>query len=295
MGKYLRRFPVFFTECLSRTQFNDYYSVTIRTDTGGTKTDTNSMNALGYGAFDASGATEVFTMSLAVDTDTKAASFDLGVSNVVDNLYDSSLVVTKAGETDCDSCGDCSSCPIFPMCQADCADPPPKTCSFYRNCAEASLECGDSGYPLAYGEKNCNRFSNNLYLFSANGVNWIWGTMSCLQHALVPVLEPCTATCDSLRTAAFDSHPTCYVQNGFCSLSCPDILAVLVTVNTDLLTLDSLKQVLQTSGLCLQQILNTLKGCTGEILVEEFPLAASSAAATLLIKVAIHFFESLIE
>ena len=223
------------------------------------------MNALGLGAFDADGATDWFTLTLKVPADTKSVEYDIGVSNVADNLLDSSIVVDKVGDLQCDKCGDCESCPSDPMCQSTCLDPLYKSCNFYRNCAEGQLGCGNGGYPLAYGEKNCNRFVNNLNYFTANGQDWIFNTMHCLQTAMVPVLKPCTATCSSFETAAFNSHPGCYVDNGFCGLQCPDVLAVMMTVNTDLVSLQSLKQVVQTSGLCIQNLIQTLTGCGGDV------------------------------
>ncbi|KAF2478358.1 uncharacterized protein BDR25DRAFT_251125 [Lindgomyces ingoldianus] len=247
------------------TQFNDYYSITIRSDTGAFVTITNSMNALGLGAFDASGATDIFTLSLQVPTNTKSVSYDIGVSNVADNLYDSSLVVEKVGDADCDKCGDCESCPTDPMCQPSCKNPPPKSCDFYTTCAEAQLGCGAEGYPVRYGRKNCLAFDRNRAFFTPAGQSFIWGTMSCLQRALVPALETCKESCDSLAAKAFASHAGCYVDNGFCGLGCGDILAVLITVNTDLVSKESGSQVLDTMGLCIGKALETLTGCTGEV------------------------------
>jgi hypothetical protein len=52
------------------TQFNDYFSVTIRSQSGYYTTISKSMNALGLGAFDyASGATNWYTLKLEVSKD----------------------------------------------------------------------------------------------------------------------------------------------------------------------------------------------------------------------------------
>ena len=150
------------------------------------------------------------------------------------------------------------------MCQDQCQNPPEKSCSFYCQCAEAQMDCGPTSYALAYGEKNCNKFGNNLKLFSSDSQDWIFGTMHCFQLAVVQILEPCTATCDSFRAAALASHPSYY---GFCSLKCLGILAVLFTVVTDLFTLESLKQVIRTGDLCLNKISDTLSGCRGDVLL----------------------------
>jgi hypothetical protein len=239
--------------------------VTIRSDTGAFVTVTNSMNALGLGAFDSSGTTNVFTLELDVPANTKSIMYDIGVSNVADNLYDSSLVVEKVGENKCDKCDSCEACPDRPACQANCKNPPPQSCGFYADCAEKELKCGASGYPIRYGQKNCLAFSRNLNYFTVQGQNFIWGTMSCLQKFLSPLIQSCDETCASISTKAFGSHPKCYTDNGFCSLGCGDILVLLATVNKDLL--ESGGQIVDTAKICLSNALDTLKGCAGEILV----------------------------
>ncbi|KAH0565383.1 hypothetical protein GP486_001217 [Trichoglossum hirsutum] len=276
------------------SQFNDYYSVTIRSDTGAFVTVTNSMNALGLGAFDASGATDWFTLTLGVPANTKSVEYNIGVSNVADNLLDSSVIVDKVGDLQCEQCGDCTSCPSDPMCQPSCTNPPPKSCSFYRNCAEGQLGCGATGYPLGYGEKNCNKFEKNLGFFSPQGQAWIFGTMHCLQVAMVPMLQPCTATCDSFRSAAFASHAGCYVSNGVCGLGCADIMWLFMTVGGDLVTKESLSQVLETAEGCLNNLIQTLSGCTGELLAAAIvgTSALASKAMSTAIKVVLKYLSS---
>jgi hypothetical protein len=168
------------------------------------------------------------------------------------------------------------------MCQDSCRNPPMQSCAFYRTCAEGQLGCGDGGYPIHYGEKNCLRFSNNLSKFSSNGQSFIWNTMICLQRAMVPVLEPCTATCDSFSVAAFNSHPGCYVQGGFCGV---DIYATLMTVGSDLFEGPALRQVLCTTVGCAQNLLTTLNGCLGTITTTFPSLGASAVIILAVIKV----------
>jgi hypothetical protein len=247
------------------SQFNDYYSITIRSNTGAFVTVTNSMNALGLGAFDANGATNWFTLTLPVPTNTKSVRYDVGVSNVGDNFYDSEVIIDKVGDLQCDKCGDCASCPSDPMCQPSCSNPPIRTCDFYRNCAEGQLGCGPDKYPIHYGEKNCIKISKNAPHFSAAGQAWIWGTMHCLQTSMVPVLQPCTATCDSFTTAAFASHTPCYLQNGICALPCTDLIWLFSSVASDLFTSESLRQAWGVGGGCMQNIVQTLQGCGGTV------------------------------
>ena len=68
------------------TQFNDYFSLMIRSDVGGYNAYTNSMNALGLPAFDASGATGNYTLLLDI-TGAGRVNFDVAVSNVGDAAY----------------------------------------------------------------------------------------------------------------------------------------------------------------------------------------------------------------
>jgi hypothetical protein len=248
-----------------RTQFNDYFSITIRSDTGVYVTVTNSMNALGLGAFDSTGATTVFTLTLDVPANTKSIMYDIGISNVADNLYDSSLVVEKVGENKCDQCDSCEACPERPACQESCKNPPPRSCAFYADCAEKEFKCGASGYPILYGQKNCLAFDRNRNFFTPQGQNFIWGTMSCLQQFLSPLIQSCGETCLSISDKAFESHPKCYTENGFCSLGCGDILVLLAVVRKDLF--ESRKQIVETGVICLTKALDTLKGCAGDILV----------------------------
>nr|XP_036587285.1 uncharacterized protein CTRU02_03058 [Colletotrichum truncatum]KAF6798016.1 hypothetical protein CTRU02_03058 [Colletotrichum truncatum] len=247
------------------SQYNDYYSITIRSNTGAFVTVTNSMNALGLGAFDSSGATDWFTLSLPVPSNTDSVRYDVGVSNVADNLLDSQVVVEKVGDLQCENCGDCSTCPTDPMCQPSCTNPPIKSCSFYRNCAQSQLGCNAGEYPLAYGEKNCLKISSNVELFSSAGQDWVWNTMHCLQVKMVPVLQPCTASCASFSAAAFASHTGCYLENGICSLPCLDLVLLFASVGTDLFTKESLVQAVQVGAGCLENIRETLQGCGGTV------------------------------
>jgi hypothetical protein len=231
------------------TKYNDYYIVTIRSNTGNAITVSHSMNELGLGAFDGSGATDFFTLNMPVDPKTEWVAFDVGVSNVADNLLDSQVIVNKLGDLTCDQCGSCETCPGDPMCQPTCKDPPVKSCAFYADCAEATLQCGAGGYPLAYGQKNCLAFQSDLTKYTAAGQAFIWSTMHCLQLALLQAIQ-CDSTCDTAGTAAFNSHPKCYIDSGFCGLPIKDWWQVVKTVGWDLAGIKPIQQMLQTGGSC---------------------------------------------
>ncbi|KAK5996059.1 hypothetical protein PT974_04486 [Cladobotryum mycophilum] len=233
------------------SNFNDYYSISIRSNQGNLATESQSMNGLGRGAFDSNGATGWLTLQVGVDQGTQWVQFDVGVANVGDSAYDSQVVVAAIGDLTCDQCGDCTKCPGHPVCQPTCQDPPLRSCNFYQRCAEDTLACGPEGYPTKYGTKNCRRFENNLTKFTQKGQDWIWNTMHCLQKALIQPLSQCNMNCDSIRTIAFDSHPTCYLQSGMCDLDVEDWIMIVVTVNSDLIDGNSLDQVLTTAGGCI--------------------------------------------
>lgn len=96
-----------------------------------------------------------------------------------------------------------------------CSRPRGNRCEFYRQCAEATYKCGDSGYPIAYGEKYCHRFSglkgDDL---SKEGFAWRDATLTCLQQDIANlfVTSNKVKTCGDLKDFAFASHVGCYTQ-----------------------------------------------------------------------------------
>jgi hypothetical protein len=116
-----------------------------------------------------------------------------------------------------------SQCTALCKASLDCDNPPPGQCEFYDRCLEAKFDCGESGYPLAYGKKYCERFLNEK-LFSDKGRRWRDETLLCLQRAIVPLRKDSQTTCEMLEKQAFESHPNCYagVENSFCELPIDD-------------------------------------------------------------------------
>ncbi|KAK0710700.1 hypothetical protein B0H67DRAFT_472617, partial [Lasiosphaeris hirsuta] len=166
---------------------------------------------------------------------------------------DAPVIVDKIADMTCDQCGSCETCPGDPMCQATCKEPPLRSCAFYAECAEATLRCGGGGYPLKYGRKNCLAFQSDLDKYTTAGQTFIWDTMHCLQLALRDAIN-CDSTCDQVNDAAFDSHPTCYVNSGFCDLPAEDWWQLIKTVNKDLVGIKSFQQIVQTGGACAGQM-----------------------------------------
>ncbi|KAJ6790412.1 hypothetical protein PWT90_07655 [Aphanocladium album] len=247
------------------TKYNDFYVVSIRSNMGDQTLDANSMNGLGLGSFDGGGATQFFDLQLPVHEDTTWVEFDIGVANVADALFDSSIEVESIGDLKCDQCGSCETCPGNPTCQSTCQTPPRMTCDFYTRCAEPTLKCGSAGYALRYGEKHCHRFSNWINIFSTTGQKWVWDTMNCLQNSLVQPLIQCGTTCSSFEAAAFDSHPKCYADSGVCALPPLDYAKIIMLVNGDLFEGPAKKQAVDTLYACAEKYKKAISETLGEL------------------------------
>ncbi|XP_011408989.2 PREDICTED: collagen alpha-3(VI) chain-like, partial [Amphimedon queenslandica] len=95
------------------------------------------------------------------------------------------------------------------------------------------------------------------------GQTWIRNVRRCLMRAIVEsnFYNSTNTTCDQLKKFAFDSHPKCYVDNGFCTdiLISPnfqniDCLASEVFIWTDFLNKFAIQQLITTSQLCTSTI-----------------------------------------
>ncbi len=139
---------------------------------------------------------------------------------------------------------------------ASCLKPKPNECGFYRECLEEKYHCGDSGYPLAYGEKYCHRFNSlNESNLSPEGLKWRDATLVCLQEDLVGrLLSPSyVANCDQLKQVAYNSHPRCYTQKGnsICDLRADDWKTISKVVDKDdKYTKGGIQQILQVVFTC---------------------------------------------
>lgn len=82
------------------TQYNDYFNVAIRSQSGGgSASESQTMNGLGLASFDANGATDWREFTLPVNGTADTIQVDLTVANVADGLFDSSLVVDFVAKT----------------------------------------------------------------------------------------------------------------------------------------------------------------------------------------------------
>lgn len=148
-------------------------------------------------------------------------------------------------------------------------------CDFYVQCLEPKYKCGPTGYPVGYGFKYCSKFTKNLNEYPAGGQEWIRKTLICLKKALVPEFS----SCSQLYNTAFDSHPRCYYESGFCDLFLDHanvrqtVAALLKTYEIqDFTNVTSMKQVLETAKMCganyMNKFIDTIKDIFGKKFLE---------------------------
>ena len=82
------------------SEFNDFFSVAVRTLTGGDMAyESNNMNQLGLHAFDSAGSTAWRQKVLPISNDQDTVQVDVEVANVADDLYDSVVFVDFVQES----------------------------------------------------------------------------------------------------------------------------------------------------------------------------------------------------
>ncbi|MGN6533177.1 MAG: eCIS core domain-containing protein [Ginsengibacter sp.] len=131
-------------------------------------------------------------------------------------------------------------------------------CEFYR-CRErrSGNACGNSGYYLGYGYKYCKRFTELRKRMSEPGKRWIDKTRQCLWEHIDKNIDYHTP-CELVKSAAFDSHPICYVLGGICFLS-PDEWSMILNI-------------IDSADNDLKQMVKTGIYCAGNYLPMAFPI-----------------------
>lgn len=135
--------------------------------------------------------------------------------------------------------------------------PQEDSCDFYELCLEEQVtECGDSGYARSYGRLYCERFDR--VELSEEGELWSLNTRLCLQEALVPLVDE-SPTCQFIENFAFDTHPSCYADSGFCSLPFSDWIKISATIlPRDLLAVTSITQAIVVVAECSRRLFGGL-------------------------------------
>lgn len=140
----------------------------------------------------------------------------------------------------------------------ECSNPRSNDCSFYAQCLQTRYNCSPSDYPLAYGQKYCQKFQTDASLLSTQGQIWMQTVMLCLQRDLVPYAlggPQAFANCSALSDYAFSTHPKCYVQSGLCTLPVHDwevIVFQIVGVETLFDSWDAVKATVEAAGGCAE-------------------------------------------
>lgn len=101
-----------------------------------------------------------------------------------------------------------------------------KNCEFY-DLIGRQLSCSSNeDYCFQYGFKYCSKFQQLISNGDAGITKWVPKVTGCLQSALSdPFIyneassPTSVSVCERVRFKAFDSHPKCYVDSGFCELS----------------------------------------------------------------------------
>ena len=137
----------------------------------------------------------------------------------------------------------------------DCYNPTGESCEWYSDCLQSAYPTctGASNYALNYGKYFCDRYNQRWDKFSPNAQAWISRAKKCLQIALVPLLNIAgKISCDELKSKAFATHPSCYVDCGFCDIGFKNWVEVFITIDraftTDLN--ESLRGVVESLARC---------------------------------------------
>jgi len=144
---------------------------------------------------------------------------------------------------------------------AACYSPAGMDCGWYRQCLAKMFNCtGPAEYAISYGEKFCNLYEQSKSQLSQNALEWLDAARKCLQVALVPVLHLCQlqTTCEDIKTKAFDSHVSCYIEpyEGFsvCNLSVRDWIHIFLTIKGSFISsawFETLKATVLTGVMCI--------------------------------------------
>jgi len=99
--------------------------------------------------------------------------------------------------------------------------PSMESCDFYLD-MEKELHCSEqsnngSTYLTLYGHKYCARFRRMSGDWTGKPKEWVDRTGMCLQEMLADNSKR-IAPCSQMEEFAFDAHPICYKQYGFCEL-----------------------------------------------------------------------------
>lgn len=136
------------------------------------------------------------------------------------------------------------------------------SCDFYL-CQELKNPCGIDGYNLGFGYKYCSRSKFKLLdeMKTTTGKEWVPKTFQCLQtrslQASLAIQQNADLqkdTCKSIRKMAFNSHPDCYAEAGYCELSILEKANIVELIFFSALKPSSIKQGITLNNICAKKI-----------------------------------------
>ncbi len=118
------------------------------------------------------------------------------------------------------------------------------TCDFYL-CQEKKNPCGLDGYNLGFGFKYCSgsKFKLLDQMQTDLGKSWVASVFQCLQKKSFRASETNeTRTCDQIKSDAYNSHPDCYVESGFCELKMSEKLKIFKLIKKEIFSAATIRQ-----------------------------------------------------
>ncbi len=118
------------------------------------------------------------------------------------------------------------------------------TCDFYL-CQEQKNPCGIDGYNLDFGFKYCSGSKFTLFnqMQTDLGKSWVTNVFQCLQKQSLQVSEvKKIRTCEQIKSEAYDSHPDCYTEAGFCELKFSEKLKIFKLIKKEIFSAATIQQ-----------------------------------------------------
>lgn len=118
------------------------------------------------------------------------------------------------------------------------------SCDYYL-CAEQKSPCGLDGYNLGFGFKYCSgsKFKLAQEMKTPQGQSWVQNVFQCLQRQSFFKLQSTPQrSCDAIKSDAYDSHPDCYIQAGFCELKLSEKINIFKLIKSEILSTQTLQQ-----------------------------------------------------
>lgn len=127
-------------------------------------------------------------------------------------------------------------------------------------CLEKAHPCGPEGYALAYGKYYCGQFQQYFTSFSSQGQQWVTAVTSCLQEALIPIVDNDDDECDEIREYAFSTHAGCYTnpEHSICCILPTDWILIFVVIRKQLNNSATWQNLLDVANTCGTEYYNNI-------------------------------------